>query len=78
MLQRAVWSTSKRIFWKKIVHFTILLHLCTIFSYKKLCFLTFVKNRNANVYEKHILIIELADITPPVYWQTPSRKCWKG
>lgn len=25
MLQRTVWSTSKRIFWKKIVHFTILL-----------------------------------------------------
>ena len=25
-------------FGKKIVHFTILLHLCTIFSYKKLCF----------------------------------------
>ena len=73
MLQRAVWSTSKRIFWKKIVHFTILLHLCTIFSYKKLCFPYICKNRNANVYEKHILIIELADITPLRYTGKPHQ-----
>ena len=35
--------------------------------------LTFVKNRNANVYEKHILIIELADITPLRYTGNPHQ-----
>ena len=52
MLQRAVWSTSKRIFWKKIVHFTILLHLCTIFSYKKLCFpyISSMKSKTATIF----------------------------
>ena len=73
MLQRTVWSTSKRIFWKKIVHFTIY-SICAPYSpIKSFVSLTFVKNKNANVYEKHILIIELADITLLRYTGKPHQ-----
>lgn len=74
MLQRAVWSTSKRIFWKKIVHFTILLHLCTIVSYKKLCFPYICKNRNANVYENTFLLLSWLILLPSGILANPIKE----
>ena len=48
--------------------------ICAPYSpIKSFVSLTFVKNRNANVYEKHILIIELADITPLRYTGKPHQ-----
>ena len=42
---------------EKIVHFTILLHLCTIVSYKKLCFPYICKKTEMQMYMKNTFLL---------------------